>query len=113
MYFEIRCLGKLASIDILSDQSRKECKNQRKIYPERVNWDSYKEIVETDFNTYAEKIDILSNVPLLENIDVAVNSLSDSLYNAASVNTIRQEAEALAPIIQDPILVAADYYYYY
>ena len=82
LYFETRSIGKLASIDILTDHSIKEYKKTINIYPARVNWDSYKEIIANDFNTYTEKVENLSNTPLLKNLTEAVTSLSNSLYNA-------------------------------
>ena len=77
--FKKRSIGKLASADILSDLAVNVYRKPRKIDPRRVNWNSYNEIVETDFNTYAEKIETLSNDPSLHNLDDAVTSISKSL----------------------------------
>ena len=92
----------------MSDLAVNVYRKRRKIDPRRVNWNSYNEIVETDFNTYAEKIKTLSNDPLLHNLDDAVTSISKSLYNAASINTHRQETDVIVPVLHDPILMAAD-----
>ena len=55
-----------------------------------------------------QKIETLSNDQSLHNLDDAVTSINKSLYNAASVNTHRQETDVIVPVLHDPMLMAAD-----
>ena len=80
-------VGKLASIDILSDNSAKKFLKPKKIDPNKVNWNMYKEVVNNDFKFYQQKIDNLSENSSLHNLNNAVESLSKPLYIAASTST--------------------------
>ena len=94
-------------MDILTDQSIKEYKKPRKVDPARVNWNMYKELVANGFNKNAAKIELLSNVPHLQHLNEAVQVLSYSLYNAASVSTMQQDLLVTAPVPKNDILTLA------
>ena len=85
-------IEKLASIDILSDHSLREYSKPKKIDPTRVDWNVYKEIVDTDFQFYQKSIKNLSEHSSLQSLNEAVDILSNSLYNAASTSSTRNSS---------------------
>ena len=100
LYFENTSIGKLASIDILTDQSLKAHRKPKKVDPTNVDWDTYKDIVNNDFNSYKQKITNLSDNCSLENLDEAVNHLSESLYKATTVSAKRNGGVNDTPLVQ-------------
>ena len=65
-------------------------------------------MVGNGFNVYAEIIDNQSNTPSLENLNKAVMSLSDSLYDTVTFNIMHKEYEIVVQVAKNPILTSAD-----
>ena len=97
---DVDSVGKLASLDILTDHSLKEFSKPKKIDPKMVDWDVYKEVVNNDFKFYEQKIENLSEHSSLHNLDEAVASLSKSLYKAASTSTKQHHTNRDEEMIQ-------------
>ena len=92
--------AKLASCDILSDHSLKEYSKPKKIDPKKVDWSVYKDIVSTDFNFYHKTIENLSEQSSLHNLNTAVDTLSNSLYKAASTGTSQNNTSRNEEVVQ-------------
>ena len=76
----------------MSDNSLREYSKPKKIDPTRVDWNVYKEIVDTDFQFYQKSIKNLSEHSSLQSLNEAVDILSNSLYNAASTSSTRNSS---------------------
>ena len=72
-----------ASLDILSDLSTKLMVRPQKVISENVDWEAYRTIANRELQMLEDKIDSLVSQPNTKNLNMVVESLSKSLYNAA------------------------------
>ena len=79
--------GVLASEDLTSDLTQYGPRKSKKITSAQVNWENYYRLIESDLDSYRNDIDLLNETKSLENLDRVLSALSESFYNAATVNT--------------------------
>ncbi len=103
-------LAAATSFDILSQPHCNTLSKAKKIQHEKVNWDTYKVLTEYDYRTYDNEIIKLSINQNLENLDAAVNSLSDSLYNTAHILVPpKNKVDDISTVcIEDPLITEAN-----
>ena len=95
-----------ASRDILSQPHIADTRKARKIKNELIDWDAYKTIVESDFKNYEGRVESLQLDQSIENIDEAVNLLSDSIYKSASL--LSSSIQTDTGEVSDPLIREAD-----
>ena len=98
----------LASTDILTQQGLHGMKKAKKIKQEQIDWNSYKSLVENDYNSYKKDILQLRDKKDLAMLDKAVNSLSDSLYKSASTLLQPNQVKEKSTLNYDPLIVEAE-----
>ena len=83
--------GVLASADLTSDLAQYGPRKAKKITAAHVNWENYYRLIESDLASYKDDIDSLNETKSLENLEKVVSALSQSFYDAATVNTTPEE----------------------
>ena len=81
-----------ASYDILADHPTCNIRKPKRIKDNVIDWNSYTDIAEHDFHNYAQHLDNLNREKTLVNVDIAVDSLSKSLYRVALTLTPKHRA---------------------
>ena len=79
--------GIQASHDISDESSYDNLRKAKKISSHKVNWDDYSSLIESDVLSYEHKVGQLKQQASVKTLDSVVSALSNSLYNAATVNT--------------------------
>ena len=76
-----------------------------------VDWEKFKSLVESDYQSYKHKADALNVKSSLDNLDDLVYPFSESVYRSATTSNSRVEEESqvpedsIFPIIEDLLAV--------
>ena len=101
----------IASADLLTERTSVEQSKPKKIITSNVDWDKFSLLVESDLSSYKHKADMLSTNSSLSNLDNLVSAFSDSIYNAAKLNSSRADEvttlqeDGIYPTIEDLLTV--------
>ena len=106
MVFTSASTGLNASKDILTEGASTASPRPKKIQKLDVDWDAFKSLTESDFESYSTAINNLSNNVTIGNLDSVVTSVSKSLTrsaNLASTKKVSSNQEVRDTSIESPL----------
>ena len=103
--------SKFASADLLTERWSEKQLKPKKLFTSDIDWEKFSNLVASDFASYEDKAERLNVSKSLEDLDVLVSKFSDSVYNAAYLNSNKQQnddeisQDNIFPTIEDLLTI--------